>query len=138
MEQVKGTKGITLLSLGGQFHDWCSAFMGRMTQDALQNLRTDVCIMSTSAITDDIAFHQSLETVEVKRAMFDSASKRILLADHTKFSQRALYMMIPLSRFDTVIVDSKTDTAHIDRLRENGAHVVVAEPLASHKTTSHS
>src|SRR5699024_3953506 len=126
MEELKGTKGIDLVCLGGQFHDWCSAFLGRMTQDSLKTLRTDLCIMSTSAITDDIAFHQNHEIVDVKRTMFESAQKRILLVDHSKFDKRALYMMLPLSRFDAVIVDEATDQRDIDRLRENGTNVVIA------------
>ncbi|UUT36018.1 DeoR/GlpR family DNA-binding transcription regulator [Microbacterium elymi] len=127
MEQLKGTRGITLLSVGGQFYNWCSAFMGRMAVEAFASLRADVLVMSTSAITDDIAFHQTLETVDVKRAMFESASTRILLADHTKFDRRALHAMLPLSDFDAVVVDAETDRAHVDRLRKRGVKVVVAK-----------
>lgn len=126
MEELKGTRGITLLSVGGQFYNWCSAFMGRMAVEAFTALRADVLVMSTSAITDDIAFHQTLETVDVKRAMFESASTRILLADHTKFDKRALHAMLPLSEFDAVIVDADTDRAHVERLRKRGVNVVVA------------
>lgn len=126
LDELNGVKGITLLSLGGKYYDWCSAFMGRMTLDAMSTLRTDVCLMSTSAITDDIAFHQNLEVVDVKRAMFACASKRILMVDHTKFDKRALHTMLPLADFDAVIVDSGTHKAHIERLRENGTNVVVA------------
>jgi len=126
MEAVNGMKGVSLLGLGGQFYDWCSAFMGRMTLDAIRTLRTDVAVMSTSAITDGLAFHQSLETVDIKRAMFESANKRILLADHTKFDKRALYMTMPLSEFDAVIVDEHTHPDHISSLRDNDTNVVVA------------
>jgi len=126
MEAVNGMKGVSLLGLGGQFYDWCSAFMGRMTLDAIRTLRTDVAVMSTSAITDGFAFHQSLETVDIKRAMFESADKRILLADNTKFDKRALYMTMPLSEFDAVIVDAGTHPDHIRALRDNDTNVVVA------------
>jgi len=126
MEELKGTRGITLLSVGGQFYNWCSAFMGRMAVEAFAGLRADVLVMSTSAITDDIAFHQTLETVDVKRAMFESASTRILLADHTKFDKRALHAMLPLSEFDAVVVDADTDRVHVERLRKRGVTVVVA------------
>ena len=131
MEAVNGMKGVSLLGLGGQFYDWCSAFMGRMTLDAIRTLRTDVAVMSTSAITDGLAFHQSLETVDIKRAMFESANKRILLADHTKFDKRALYMTMPLSEFDAVIVDEHTHPDHISSLRDNDTNVVVASRTSS-------
>ncbi len=78
-------------ALGGQYYSWCNAFMGRMTINEISKLRADTAFISMSAITDDIVFHQSPEIVDTKRAMFDSAVKRILLADHTKFERRALH-----------------------------------------------
>ncbi|WP_194410354.1 DeoR/GlpR family DNA-binding transcription regulator [Microbacterium cremeum] len=127
MNELKSANGITLLGLGGQYYNWCSAYMGRMTTTAISALRADLLVMSTSAISDDIAFHQTLETVDVKRAMFDAAGKRILLADHTKFSKRALHAMLPLAAFDAVIVDYATDRGHVARLRKAGVNVVVAK-----------
>jgi DeoR/GlpR family transcriptional regulator of sugar metabolism len=124
--ELRSARGITLLSLGGEYYNWCSAFMGRMTTEAIAHLRADTAFMSTSAITDDVAFHQTVATVDTKRAMFDSARTRILLADHTKFERRALHAIVPLSDFDTVIVDDGTPSEHVRRLRTKGIHVVVA------------
>jgi len=128
INDLRGARGITLLALGGEYYNWCSAFMGRMTTDAIAALRADTAIMSTSAITDDIAFHQEVATVDTKKAMFDSARTRILLADHTKFERRALHAIVPLSAFDVVVVDAATDRQHVDRLRSQGIDVVVAPP----------
>ena len=61
--------------------------------------------VSMSAVMDGIVFHQSAETIETKRAMFDSAKQRILMMDHTKFERRALYHFAHLNEFDAVIVD---------------------------------
>lgn len=129
INQLTSAKGITLLALGGEYYNWCSAFMGRMTTDTIAGLRADTAVMSTAAIVDDIAFHQAVVTVDTKRAMFDSAKTRILLADHTKFEKRALHALAPLSDFDTVIVDAGTTVEHVTRLRSKGINVVVA-PVA--------
>lgn len=126
MDQLRGVAGITVLGLGGEYHNWCSSFMGHITTTAIKAMRADLFIMSTAAITDDIAFHQTLETVDVKRAMFDSSMKRILLADSTKFDKRALHALLPLAEFDVVIVDANTDPSHVSRLRDKGVEVVVA------------
>ncbi|MEV8370429.1 DeoR/GlpR family DNA-binding transcription regulator [Microbacterium sp. NPDC064584] len=126
MEELRSANGITMLGLGGQYYNWCSAYMGRITTTTIANLRADLLVMSTSAISDDVAFHQTQETVDVKRAMFESSSRRILLADHTKFERRALHAMLPLAQFDTVIVDTGIDPVHLARLREKGVNVVVA------------
>ncbi|GAB3604523.1 DeoR/GlpR family DNA-binding transcription regulator [Microbacterium aureliae] len=129
MNDLQGVRGISLLGLGGQYYNWCNAFMGRMTTNAIAALRADIAIMSTSAITDGIVFHQTLETVDVKRAMFDAASTRLLLADHTKFDRRALHALLPLSDFDAVIVDDATGPGIVSDLRDSGVNVVVARPL---------
>ena len=126
MNELKGVRDLTLLGLGGQYYNWCNAFMGRMTTHEISQLRADTLFMSMSAITDDIVFHQFLEMVDTKRAMFDSASTRILLADHTKFDRRALHAFSPLSSFDIVIVDDGTPPIHLARMRDKGINVVVA------------
>ncbi|MGB4779019.1 DeoR/GlpR family DNA-binding transcription regulator [Microbacterium sp.] len=126
MDSLRGVSGITLLGLGGQYFNWCSAFMGGITTAAIEALRADLFIMSTAAITDDVAFHQSLQTNDIKRAMFDSSTRRILIVDHTKFEKRALHALMPLTAFDAVIVDSATGASDIARLRDKGVEVVVA------------
>lgn len=126
MNEIKAVREVSLLGLGGQFHNWCNAFMGRMTTNEVSRLRADTLFLSMAAITDDIVFHQSPEMVDTKRAMFDAAARRVLLADHTKFERRALHGMAALDEFDTVIVDDGTPQEHLDRIRTKGINVVVA------------
>ncbi len=125
MNELKGVRDLTLLGLGGQFFNWCNAFIGGMTQTEISRLRADTLFLSMSAITDDLTFHQSAEMVETKRAMFDAAATRILLADHTKFERRALHRLAALTDFDVVIVDDGLPAAHLDRMRAKGINVVV-------------
>ncbi|WP_415854801.1 DeoR/GlpR family DNA-binding transcription regulator [Sinomonas sp. G460-2] len=136
MEELKDTRGISLVAIGGAYFNWCSAFMGSMTTDAIRKLRADVFVMSTAAIIDDVCFFQNQATVEVKRAMFESSATRILLADHTKFTKRALYALAPLAEFDAVIVDAKTSQEDIRRLSSRGVNVVVARPQSLHPQQS--
>lgn len=132
MNELNGVRGISLVSLGGNYYNWCSAFMGRITNEAISKLRADLFIMSTSAITDDTCFHQTLETVDTKRAMFDAAATRILLVDHTKFEKRALHALAHLTEYDVVIVDADTREQDIGRMRSQGIRVVVAPRHVQH------
>jgi DeoR/GlpR family transcriptional regulator of sugar metabolism len=135
MNDLRATHGITVLGLGGLYYNWCSAFMGSMTTQAISQFRADTLIMSTSAITDDVVFHQYLESVDTKRAMFEASDKRILLADHTKFEHRALHAMVSLKAFDVVIVDDGTSPAHIERMRDKGINVLVASTPPTHRSS---
>lgn len=126
MGALKAMRDVTLLGLGGQFYNWCNAFMGPVTTGEIRRLRADLAFLSMSAITDGMVFHQSPEMVETKRAMFDSAARRILLADHTKFTRRALHAMGSLEEFDVVIVDDSTPPRQLERMRSRGINVLVA------------
>jgi DeoR/GlpR family transcriptional regulator of sugar metabolism len=126
LNELNGVRGISLVGLGGTYHNWCSAFMGGMTAESIKRLRADVLLMSTAAISDGTCFHQSEEAVATKRAMFEVASKRILLVDHTKFDRRALHALARLSEFDHVIVDEATNPLEIEAMRSQGIDVIVA------------
>jgi len=126
MNALTGMHDVTLIGLGGQYYNWCNAFMGRMTITEINALRADIAFISMSAISDDTVLHQSPETIDTKRAMFDCSLKRILLADHTKFERRALHSFAPLQEFDVVVVDDKTSPVHIDRMRSKDINVVIA------------
>ncbi|WP_062226086.1 DeoR/GlpR family DNA-binding transcription regulator [Aureimonas frigidaquae] len=126
MTTLKGLRDISLIGLGGQYYNWCNAFMGRMTTLEVSRLRADTLFLSMAAVTDDIVFHQSPEMIETKRAMFNAAARRILLVDNTKFERRALHGFAALAEFDTVIVDGNTAPIHVERMRAKGIAVVVA------------
>ena len=130
MNELQGMRDLTLLGLGGQFYNWCNAFMGAITTAEIRRLRADLVFLSMSAIIDNRVFHQSPEMVETKRAMLDSAERRILLADHTKFERRALHAMGSLEEFDIVIVDSNTPSRHLENMARQGVNVVVADMAA--------
>lgn len=126
MNELKNIRDLTLLGLGGQYHNWCNAFMGHMTREEIAGLRANTFFVSMSAIMGDTVFHQSAETVETKRAMFESAEKRFLLMDHTKFERRALYQFAHLREFDAVIVNQGTPVPILRHLKDLGVNVVVA------------
>jgi DeoR/GlpR family transcriptional regulator of sugar metabolism len=131
LDALLNQPGLNVIALGGQYYPWCRAYMGSLTLTALRNIRADVFIMSTSAVTDGICFHQHHDTVLVKRAMFESARTRIAYLDHSKFERRALHALGPLSDFDTVIVDSRTPEDQIRGLRLDGVNVVVAPDVGA-------
>ena len=126
VNEIKDVRDLTLIALGGHYYSWCNAFMGRITTNEISQLRADTLIMSMAAITDDIVFHQSPDWVETKQAMFNSASRRILLMDHSKFERRALHAFKPLTNFDIVIVDDGTPEVQVKQMRDKGIRVEVA------------
>lgn len=122
---LAGEGEITLIALGGTYFPSYDAFLGLQTADAMGQYRADTLFMSTTAITRGRCYHQSQETVAVKRAMMAAASRRVLLVDHTKFSRDGVYHLAALSDFDHIVVDSATPDAERRRIRESGAKLTV-------------
>lgn len=118
--------GITVSLLGGQYHAWCDATLGAMTVEAIKNIRVDTLVMSTSAVMEYTCYHHAEETDMVKRAMLETAQRRILYLDHTKFTRRAMHRLVPMSSFDIIVLDELTPKEHVTHLRQLGVQVIVA------------
>ncbi|MEI5100598.1 DeoR/GlpR family DNA-binding transcription regulator [Streptomyces sp. PmtG] len=119
--------GVSLIALGGSYFPAYDAFMGLHTADSVAAFRADVLFMSTTAVTRGRCYHTSPETVQVKRAMMAAATRRVLLADHTKFTRDGLYALAPLSDFDVVVVDDGVGPDEVRAMRAGGSEVLVVE-----------
>lgn len=124
-------RGIHLIALGGDYDPLHSSFLGVSCVEAVRSLRVDICFASTSAVHGGHAYHQEQHIVSVKRAMLDSAARNVLLIDHTKLARAALHRVVPLSRFDLVLVD---DGAPADALRDLDEHKVNHQVCATNPT----
>lgn len=112
---------VRLISLGGEYLETHDSFVGVQCIENARSLRPDLAILSTSAIGGGQAFHQEQEIVLVKRAMMDSATRRILLVDHAKLSTVALNRFASLDEFDLVVTD---DGATAEQLEDMANHSV--------------
>jgi DeoR/GlpR family transcriptional regulator of sugar metabolism len=126
IDALKNAQGVSIVSLGGHYYQWSDAYMGALTINSLRSIRADILFMSTPSIIDEICFHQHHEAALIKQAMFESAGKRYLLADHSKFEQRAVHSTIKLESFDGVILDSLVSAKHIEHLRQKQINVILS------------
>ena len=128
MNELHGVRGVDLIMLGGEYLPALEAFGGVVCEASLSVVRADVVLMSTSAVSGCFALHQDGEITRGKRAMMNSAKRRVLLVDHTKFDKVALHRLAHLSEFDLVIVDAKVGDDQLEELRENKIAFKVASP----------
>jgi len=103
------------------------SFLGVSCVEAIESLRVDLCLVSTSAVSAGYAYHQEPHIVSVKRAMLASAARKVLLIDHTKLGRVALHRVVPLEVFERVIVDVG---ASPEALRDLDEHKVSFELAA--------
>lgn len=119
--------GIDLIALGGTYSRKFNGFFGLMTEQAVEGLRADLALVSTSAIHDFAAFHQDQEVVGVKRRMLRSSKTRVLMADHAKFGRTALHFFAELDQFDAVVTGPQLPEAARKGLRDARVALQIAE-----------
>jgi DeoR/GlpR family transcriptional regulator of sugar metabolism len=127
IQRLSEVKEVRLISLGGEYVQRYGAFTGMVCEQAINSLRANVLVMSTSAISDNIAFHQEQDIVKVKQAMMRSSALKILMVDHTKLNKIALHRLAPLEEFDRVIVDSGVDKQTLAQLENAHIKVEIAQ-----------
>lgn len=133
IDTLTGHQGIALISTGGQYYQWCEAFMGTLTLAGLATLQADIAFLSAPAVSNGVCYHQHHDAVLVKRAMFEAARKRVLLIDHSKFHKRALHAVNQVVDYDVVIVDSGVDPADLAFLDDTDVEVVIAPPAPARR-----
>ena len=126
IEVLRVNRQINLICLGGDYMYRYNAVVGDLCENMIRSLRGNTLFMSFSAVNEGYTFHQEEMIVRVKRAMIESASRRIMLVDHTKLGKLALRQVVPVSVFDLVIVDPLADPVQVDKIRELGVEVEVA------------
>lgn len=124
---LSGVSGIELITLGGTYSRKFNGFFGVLTLSALENLRADVVLLSSSAIEGRTAFHQDQEVLEVKRRMITSSARRYLMVDHEKFGRTALHLMSNLDVFDGVVTTRALPQSKARALMEQGIKLYFAE-----------
>lgn len=125
MKRLAGESGINLVSLGGTYFPAYDAFLGLETARAAAAYHADALFMSTTAIIRARCYHQSQETVHVKQALMESATRRVLIVDHTKFTHEGLHALAPLTAFNIVLVDSALPAEEQVRIRGLGVDLRV-------------
>lgn len=124
--QILSERGQEVVLVGGRYRTEFDSCTGPDVLRSLARLRADVAVMSATAIAEGHLFHPIQDYAEIKEAMCDSASRTVLLVDHSKFGKTATYAHGDAAAFDLVVTDEGTSEHEIEAIREFGAEVRLA------------
>ena len=96
---------IELIFIGGYVYPKTGVALGEQSVDALKKMHATRLVMSTGGITADGLFNSNALLVETERQMIRAADRVTLVADSSKFGQRALSHLCPLSDVDEIVTD---------------------------------
>jgi DeoR/GlpR family transcriptional regulator of sugar metabolism len=100
-----------VLLCGGRVRSNSYSITGPWAEEHLRDLRADLFIMGAHAVDERGVSNAGLEEAMVKMLALKASTKTILVADHTKFGQRAMVQVCPTSEIDLVVTDKGSDQA---------------------------
>ena len=121
--------GINLIVSGGEFKAPTLSLTGEVAANLFKGIHVDKLFLATAGISldDFLLTYPSLNDLSVKSAMIRAASKVYLLADSSKIGRPSFASLGRISLIDTLITDSKIDSAAAARIEELGVKLIIAE-----------
>ena len=114
-----------LVCTGGKYKDSLGGFCGTDTLSSIRNHIADKAFISCNAISREHGLLDNYECqMDLRRAMIESSSERYLLVDHTKFDDRANFMIGDFSSINGIITDQEPDKVWLEHFRKLGISVV--------------
>jgi DeoR/GlpR family transcriptional regulator of sugar metabolism len=124
---LAGTRGMTIICLGGMLRESEFSFIGHITEQSLAEVRADKVILGTRAISLEHGLtHEYLPETMTDRAILKSGREIIVVADHTKFGRAATVLLAPLEAVHILVTDEQTPKDFLQAVRERGLQVVVS------------
>jgi DeoR/GlpR family transcriptional regulator of sugar metabolism len=107
-----------VMLVGGRYQQEYDSSTGPEVLRSLSRLRADVSFSSTPAITGGRLFHPIRDYAEIKEAMWASAGRNVLLADHSKFGRTATFAYGDARSYDLVVTDDGVPSDELDAVRD--------------------
>jgi DeoR/GlpR family transcriptional regulator of sugar metabolism len=124
----------TIIGMGGQYEPSNLCFVGPTTEDFARRFYVDIAFFSTKGILPDEGMFESFEpTYRIKQIIAQQCNQVVVMADHTKFGERALCKVLDISQINIIVTDEKTPLEQQLALQKDGRQVLVASWTGSEK-----
>jgi len=118
---------ITVVLTGGTLRPLQHSLVNPLASQVLADLHVDLAILGCNGVDESgRVSNLNLPEAEVKRSMLQVASRRMLVADASKFGQSHLGAIGDLTDFDTVVTGGSGAGRLAALAREHGCDAVIA------------
>lgn len=127
-----------VIGLGGQYDPTSLSFVGSACEEEAAKFFPDIAVFSTKGfMPNDGTYESSLPTMRIKQLVAKQSRRVVLLADYTKFGQRALRKVLAISQIHDVITDAAAPRADLALLKKQNKRVWIAAADAVATQGSH-
>lgn len=123
---LMGSKSEVII-LGGRLQTETGTLYGSLTEDILKSIHVDLFFLGANAIHSSFGITTpTIDKSSLKRTMIKTATKTILVADSTKFDQKAFSKVCDLEDVSTIITDKQLSEEFKKKYSEL-VEVIIAE-----------
>ena len=117
----------TVIGIGGEFDPATLSFVGLHAEEMAKSFFVEQAFLTTKGfLPADGTYESAVATFRIKQIIAGQAAETILLADHTKFGQRALSKVLDITQIQQIVTDEGTPESELAILRRAGIRVSVA------------
>jgi DeoR/GlpR family transcriptional regulator of sugar metabolism len=117
----------TIVGIGGHYDANSLSYVGPQAEDWAKTLFVDLAFVGTKGLVPSKGtFESSLPTFRIKQIIAKQCGQLVLLADHSKFGQRALSKVLDIDQIHTVVTDDRSSRADLALLEKKVRRVLVA------------
>ncbi|HBF33038.1 TPA: hypothetical protein DDW35_00605 [Candidatus Sumerlaeota bacterium] len=117
----------SVLLLGGTWRKEASCYIGPMTLESLEHMNPDLAFLGASGFTATTGFTCQHSVIgQIKTALIERSQRKFILADSSKYNQRAFTTFALPGDVDGLIVDDGLSRQGFDEMRETGLHIITA------------
>jgi DeoR/GlpR family transcriptional regulator of sugar metabolism len=117
---------INLILCPGEYSHEQGGVAGSDTTEFLKRFHADKVVLSGGGITEDGLYEYDSSFAWIKRVMLDCAQERVVIIDHSKFGQKVMDRVCPLSVIDHIVVDRSPDGPLLQSIHDAGIHLHIA------------
>lgn len=123
---LAGRRPEALVAAGGQYQVDTRSFAGPAAEAALRAVRTDVAVLSATAVSPDGLWGTNALDAAIKRILAEQAARVVLVADGAKIGARAPLRIADVALVDVLVTDDRADAEVLAALRDRGIAVRIA------------
>ncbi len=128
LEVLAETEDIEVILLGGRLRTLSQAFVGPMTEAALERMSFDRAFMGADGVRADRGIcEKDLEQTRLKELMMSRADHVYVLAHGAKIGHAPFHAWAVMPTTWTLVTDATADPAELTRFRDAGVEVVTVE-----------
>ncbi|MGW7517298.1 DeoR/GlpR family DNA-binding transcription regulator [Streptomyces sp. NPDC054796] len=117
-EELRAADDIRLICIGGEYSRTHDSWIGLPALEMINSFSVDLAVVSTSAMTATMTYHQEQEMVTIKRAMREAGAVSVLLMDHSKVGRNALHRLEGVESFDHVVLTGPVEDDLVSGMRK--------------------